>query len=91
MGLPVLVLGGDANDKLTYIYVPKYKTVVSETVLLKSSSSNSFQVSRVNFLFGPVERIDHPVSRIVSQKLDLTKVCLPKHCTKVNQTFNLRT
>ena len=35
-----------------------------------------------------VDRIDRPFSRTFAQRLDLTMICLPKHCTKVNQTFN---
>ena len=40
-------------------------------------------------IFQPVQvdRIDRPFSRTFAQRLDLTMICLPKHCTKVNQTF----
>ena len=49
--------------------------------------SNSIRFP-VNLFPVQVDRIDRPFSRTFAQRLDLTMICLPKHCTKVNQTFN---
>ena len=75
----------------SHSYVPKYKTVISKTVLFKSSSPNSFRFHRQISFPGKLKELTIQSVELISQKLDLTKVCLAKHCTKVDQTFNLRT
>ena len=76
---------GDANGKFTY--VPKYKPEISKLDYTNRHLSNSITFP-VNLSPVQVDRIDRPFSRTFAQRLDLTMICLPKHCTKVNQTFN---
>ena len=76
---------GDANGKFTY--VPKYKPGISKLDYTNRHLSNSIKFP-VNLSPVQVDRIDRPFSRTFAQRLDLTMICLPKHCTKVNQTFN---
>ena len=76
---------GDVNGKFTY--VPKYKPEISKLDYTNRHLSNSITFP-VNLSPVQVDRIDHPFSRTFAQRLDLTMICLPKHCTKVNQTFN---
>ena len=76
---------GDGNGKFTY--VPKYKPEISKLDYTNRHLSNSITFP-VNLSPVQVDRIDHPFSRTFAQRLDLTMICLPKHCTKVNQTFN---
>ena len=76
---------GDANGKFTY--VPKYKPEISKLDYTNRHLSNSITFP-VNLSPVQIDRIDRPFSRTFAQRLDLMMICLPKHCTKVNQTFN---